>query len=241
MPLKSPQVLYKRLVRQALVGALRSVYTVEYSEDPTLQTMRIATDFALEQQTFPQIIVKFQGDFLQDMGVGHTEEWVDETGITTHQRYRWEGRVTFEIYTLSPLDRDIVFDSLSELIAFGKLDSTLFNFFDYLYGHDFGVDAQIMLNTGQMNDTGEGSMAAPWLAEDALIYTTGMSIECHGNISSVAPTPIFARIEKIIVYPYIFGYEDTPNPDAFEIDWPSNNYEDNEQVTSRGFINSLEP
>jgi hypothetical protein len=234
---KEPKIMYKRLLRRAFVGALRAAYTVDYADDPQLTSLHIVSDFNIEQVTFPMIAVKFTGGFVQNVGVGHREVWDDGT---LHFRYRWEGTIEFELFAQTPFDRDVLHDSLTEIIAFGKLDNLMANFCEYIYTHDFGLDYQIMLDESTLTDTGDSTVRAYWEPEDMLIFTGGVSLRCHGTFASVTRDSgfdTFAMVNRVTVYPYIYGYEDEPNPAPFTVGWDNTmNYQDIAYVTGEAGI-----
>jgi hypothetical protein len=238
-----PLVLYKRLIKRAFIGALRTVYTEEYQDDPVLQNLAITGSWNIQQFTTPQIVIDYQGGEVKNMGVGHSEIWSTENGLERHLRRHWEGQITFQIYALSPTDRDIMFDSLTEILSFGKLQSLFANFFDYLYTHDFGIDAQIMLDEDTQRDRGDQTEQAWWQPEDVMIFSGGITMECHGHFASVvrSASEALGLIDKIIVYPYIFGYEDEPDPAPFTVEWiGTSNTEDFAYVKGEGALTASE-
>lgn len=241
--LPEPRVLYKRLIKKAFIGALKTVYTSDYQDDPALQNMAITGVWNINQYNPPQIVINYQGDFVENVGVGHSELWLGLNGIERHKRYRWEGTVSFDIYALSPTDRDVIFDSLTEILAFGKLQSLMDNFFDYIYNHDFGIDYQLMLNEDTQRDKGDQTEQAWWQPEDVMIFTGGIIMECHGTFASVIrdTDEALGFIDRIIVYPYVFGYEDAPDPAPFDVEWfGTSNTTDYAYVKGEGSPSSVE-
>lgn len=241
--LPEPVVLYKRLIKKAFIAALKTVYTEDYIDDPALQNMQITGAWNVLQFNPPQIVVNYQGNYVQNMGVGHSELWVTPNGIERHLRRRWEGIVSFDIYALSPTDRDIIYDSLTEVLSFGKLQGLMNNFFDYLYTHDFGIDYQIMLDEDEQRDKGDNTEQAWWQPEDVMIFTSGISMDCHGTFASVVRSAeeAIGFIDRIIVYPYVFGYEDQPDPAPFTVEWfGTSNTEDYAYVKGEGSPSSVE-
>lgn len=244
MPPRLPtsKTLYKRLIKSAFVGALRAVFTEEYRDNPRYANLQVVQDFNLQQIEFPMIVVSYQGDFTENIGIGHSELWLTHRGYEVHGRRRWEGRVTFDIYARTPGDRDELFDALTGLLAFGRLERLLGNFFDYLFFHDVGVDYQIMLNEDTQHDKGDSMIKPWWLAEDYAIFTGGITMECHGTFASVVEDveDTMAFVNKIIVYPYIYGYEDAPDPDPLVVWVGTTNSEDNGYVNGEGVLSSIE-
>jgi hypothetical protein len=225
------------------VGALRSVFTEMFEDDPTMKDLQIVQDYNLEEIKFPLVVINFRSERTENVGVGHSELWLTKRGYEKHLRRWFEGEVTFTIYARSPTDRDKMYDALTDVLAFGRLESLLGNFFDYLYFHDVGVDYQIMLNEDQHRDLGDNTVKPWWGPEDYLIFSGGIGMDVHGTFTSVVEDPehTLAFIHKIIVYPYIFGYEDAPDPEPLVVEWlGTSNSEDNAYVRGEGVVSSIE-
>ena len=195
-----PAVQYKRLLKRTLVGALRSVFSEEYP-DPQLRNLYISTAFPLKREQFPAIIVSYNESHVRNSGVSHFEEIIDEdykTRVLRH--FMFEGNIEMTCYALSPLDLDILSDSVMELLAFGRIDSLLNKFFEAVY-EDIGDSAQISLHSDYMTGLGESTMNTLWDAEDLLVYRTGYSIACSGGFYSTAKEGNLASyVDQIIVY-----------------------------------------
>lgn len=241
--LQGPKLIYKRLIKSAVVGALRSVFTQEYGDDPMFRNLRVTQDYSLREITFPTIVVNYRGNETTNLGVGHQEIWLTERGYERHMRRWFDGSIHFDIYATSPEDRDALYDALTDILAFGRLELMLDNFFQYLEFHDFGVVYQIMLNDGVHHDEGDSTSKPWWGPEDVLLFRGGMSLDIKGTFASVVEDAeqSLAFINKIIVYPYIFGYEDTPDPEPLWVEWQgTSNSEDNAYVSGEGVVSSLE-
>jgi len=195
-----PSVQYRRLIKRTLVSSLRTVFSDQYP-DPQLQNLYISVDHPLKREQFPSVIVSYEESVVKNAGVGHIEELQDDRFLTIQAKhFMFEGRIKFQCYALSPLDLDILSDSVVELLAFGRLDNLMNKFFDSVFS---GVPdtAQISLHSDYLTPLGDSSMSTFWGSEDGLVYQGGYSISCSGGFYNVIKEGDVANyIEDIIVY-----------------------------------------
>lgn len=201
-----PAVQYKRLIKRTLVSALRTVFSNEYP-DPQLQNLYISVEHPLKREQFPAVIVSYDESSIRNVGVGHVEELQDDDFLTIPAKhFMFEGSIRLQCYALSPLDLDVLSDSVFELLAFGRLDALLNKFFDAVFS---GVpdSAQISVHSDYLSPLGESSMTTYWGSEDGLVYQGGYSIACSGGIyNTVKDDDATNYIEDIVVYgsqPYL--------------------------------------
>ena len=100
-----------------------------------------------------------------------------------------------------------------------------------------------MLNEDTHTDKGDNVIKPWWSAEDVLIFSGGITMEIHGTFTSVIENPeeTLGFINRIIVYPYVFGYEDAPDPEPLIVEWLGTiNSEDNAYVSGEGVVSSAE-
>lgn len=195
-----PAVQYKRLIKRTLVSALRTVFSDEYP-DPQLRNLYVSLDHPLKREQFPAIIVNYEESSVSNAGVGHVEEIFNEDYLVVPlKHFRFRGKLRFRCYALSPLDRDVLSDSLVELLAFGRLDTLLNKFFEGIY-EDVSDTAQISIHSDHLDGIGESVSKTLWNAEDVLIYETGYYVECSGGFySTMKEDDITDYINQIVVY-----------------------------------------
>jgi len=195
-----PAVQYKRLVKRTMIGALRSVFSFEYP-DKQFAELYVSTTNPIKREQFPCIIVKFNEKSIQNSGVSHEEVLSNDNGL--HQSVRhfyFEGAISFTISALSPLDLDILCDSLIELLAFGRLNSLMSKFFSRIYdeiedGYQFTI-ASDKISGGQ-----ESTAMTQWNSEDLLVYQSSYLVNCHGAFYSLLDKgQIHDYVDKIIAY-----------------------------------------
>lgn len=201
MPLRpEPAVQYKRLIKRTLVSAMRTVFSAEYP-DPQLRDLYISTAFPLKREQFPAVIVSYNESHVKNAGVAHFEQIYDEDFLTNRTKhFMFEGSIEMTCYALSPLDLDILSDSVMELLAFGRFDNLLNKFFETIYDQ-MNDSAQISLHSDYLSGTGETTMSTLWGSEDLLVYQTGYTIACSGGFySTLSEDDITNYIDHIVVY-----------------------------------------
>jgi len=206
---------HRRFVIDTMIPALRSAFGSAYDRDPQLVNQRISNQYPLKQIDYPTIVVEYQNSSVSNAGVGHEEWFNDELGHL-HKWYhsRFEGQMDFEILALTPLDRDLLADALTELLRFGRLDAAFAPFFNTLYGDPNGPVQlwfnQIAVNTDEITSAGNTASPAPWNPEDLLVYQTSLSTEIHGGYYNVDPNDIPQFVTSIQVVPYNSSPFDVP-------------------------------
>lgn len=195
-----PSVQYRRLIKRTLVSALRTVFSNEYP-DPQLQNLYISVEHPLSREQFPSIIISYDESSVKNAGVGHIEELEDKNFLTIKAKhFMFEGSLKFNCYALSPLDLDILSDSVVELLAFGRFDNLMNKFFDAVFS---GVQdtAQISIHSDYLTPLGESSMSTFWGSEDGLVYQGGYSVSCSGGFYNVVKEgDVVNYMEDIVIY-----------------------------------------
>ena len=201
---------YRRLVVRGLVGALREVYDANYSRERQLRDLKITTHYPLVRLDFPAVVIEYTGQRVINAGVGHEEWFMDGNDIMRKWNHRrFEGSLNFSCHALSPLDVDILADSVIEVLSFGRLDAQLGKFFTSIYGDkDDPVMlsfTQIMLNVDIINDSGVSAQVAPWQPEDVLVYSSDINIEIHGGFYNTYPQDEWYYVTDVNVQSYPQG------------------------------------
>ena len=209
---------YRRLVLRGIVSALRTVYDGDYYRERQLVDLKVTTQYPLVKVDYPAIVVEYAGQRILNAGVGHEEWFMDDHNILRKWNHRrFEGTLTFSCHALSPLDLDILVDSLVEVLSFGRLDSSLATFFTSIYGSPSDpvmlAFSQLMLNVDEIQDGGVPSaQIAPWQPEDVLVYSSDISIEIHGGFYNTYPNQEWSYVTRVTSQPYPQGNVDVVIP-----------------------------
>lgn len=190
-----------------MCAALTNTFSDTYDRDRQFVDLSISPQLPKKQQEYPCIVVEYEGQTVQNSGIGH-EEWFDDTdgNLQKWHHNRFEGNLNFDIYTLSTIDRDTLVDALVEVLRFGRLDAALLPFFTTVYGDPNDpvelIFNQMMLNVDIVHEHGNSQSPAPWRPEDQLLYTTGVSIDCHGGYYNIVPDVTWTLVERVTATPY---------------------------------------
>lgn len=208
---------YRTFINDAVINGLRSVYNGSYGRERQFQNLKVTLNFPLKQVDYPCIVVEYQGSKIYNAGVGHEEWFTDATNILRKWNHnRFEGTLNFSLHALSPQDRDILTDSLVEILRFGRLDAQLIPFFYAFYGQPTDpvmlMFNQLMLNIDEIDEGGNSAAPAPWQPEDVLVYSTELSVEVHGGYYNTYPADEWQYITKVDAQAYPQGEVDVVLP-----------------------------
>lgn len=212
---------YRTYVNTALVEALRSAFADH--PDNLLQRTQVHLGFSFNEVDYPAVVVEFAPSSNERAGVGHTELRYDADSDTYAKADRrlYHGTINFRIYALSTLDRDLIADSLTQILGMPELLEWTYRFYLRIYNPDqWGVLENKMVqghqfhflnvNADRINDQPPSQSPAPWGPEDVLLYETGMSIPVFGEVLSIPPDQNWTVVSKVFIYPYIRGLEPVP-------------------------------
>lgn len=143
------------------------------------------------------------------------------------KHYFYHADIELAVYALSAYDRDLVADTLVQMIAMGPLETYTNTFFERVYPpNDLFPDSQlhfINVNSDQIQGFGESQMQAPWGAEDDLLYLTSYRVGVFGELYSLPPTLTYGMVSKVFLFPYIEGTDPgPPGPLGPDVQWVSN-------------------
>lgn len=227
--LPQQSIRYKSYIKEALVEGLQAVF--KSHRDKVLRSTKVGIDFPITQVQYPAIQVRFFERSIANAGVGHYETLEDtENPGSFHKfkHYLFQGDIEFAIYAQSSYDRDLISDSLVQILTMGELETYTNLFFKRLYDPDVLVDPAALetfltLNTDQIRPFGETQALAPWNPEDEMIYQTSYRIEIHGEIYNriYEDAEGTGLVERVDLYPYRrpllpepepFPHPDDPSP-----------------------------
>lgn len=131
----------------------------------------------------------------------------------------YEGDLEFAVYALSSYDRDLVGDTLIQVLQMADLEPWTNQILARIYEADPDIEPTslfhfINLNTDKAAGFGETQSPVPWESEDQMIYNKSYRIGVLGEVySRVPPNPIYGLVEQVDVYPYQKDVgEPKPNP-----------------------------
>jgi hypothetical protein len=208
-------VKYKTMVKRTIVDSLRNVFDSTYP-DEQFQNLKITPEFPLTKVSYPAIHIQFNEEVISNAGVGHAEYFRDPNGdLRKWQHRKFNGSITYNVVTLSPLDRDILSDALIEIFSFGRLNTLQSNFYNTLYGNPddpfsiLSLLSQLTVNTDEIEAGGESATIAPWDPEDVLVYTSSYTTTVTGGFYNSVPVEGTGTVfvANIDMYPYIGSWD----------------------------------
>jgi hypothetical protein len=216
------------LVMQAIDDHLTlGVWTVNPSTGSAPHTVigyKVSGDELVATTSFDQVWLRFVSQNVINSTIIETYS-VNSLNATFAHAFRkfrhliYTGDLEFAVYALSSKDRDLIRDSLIEILQMADLEPWTNQLLTRLYYPDPVIkpDSQfhfINLNTDRLSGFGETQSPVPWEAEDQLIYNVSYRMGVLGELySRVPPNPIYGMVEAVDVYPYMGDVgEPKPNP-----------------------------
>lgn len=222
MPLEQKTIRYKTWIKESIVQAMRRAFSAHL--DDLLQEVRVTIEFPMEENHYPALLVKFYEKEITNAGVGHSELIEVEGSLFKFNHYFYKGDIEFNINALSSYDRDLIGDSLIQILGMGRLEQWTIGFFNRIYdvhGYNFWPEGHfnhLNINTDVISGFGETQLPAPWLPEDVLVYQIGYRVGIAGGFYSLPPdtNDSLDLVDNVDVYPYIEDLE--PIPDGADDD-----------------------
>ena len=170
-----PPITYKIALKRLVVNELRN-YFYNISVSQTMNEINCTVEYPNTPEKYPAVVVGYKEKTVHDAGLGHIEE--DQN--LNMERWLFSGNMTFEIMSLTNLERDFIADHLIALFAFGSFLSIPF---------EADVTSSVMIdvqpNLKIITPIPENTMAgASWGVTDARIYTVGYSFALIGSFTS---------------------------------------------------------
>jgi hypothetical protein len=219
-------IRYSTYIKTAVTEALREPFANHI--DDLLQTTNVGIEYPKTQVDYPAVLVKFYEREINPVGVGGGEMWIDLSHIDEDfvGSYRFKksfywADLEFEIQGLSSVDRDLIGDSVVQIIQMGQLASYTNSFFERIYpteadmqnSYPDSVWHYISINTDKVSGFGEQAAPTPWGSEDDLIYKKSYRVPVFGEFYSIPPDAPAGFVEAVHAYPYIEGVDAVPTGD----------------------------
>lgn len=193
---------YKVGLKHQVVEALKSVFNNPNFPDSRYRGIYVGLEYPYlrEELKHGAIFVTYQEGPLQNMGVGHIDMLEDEYGNSKMARhFRFEGRLTFNVLALNPVDRDNISAILLNLLAFAPVLPEFEGFYDQIENAEH---IQIALMRDQITPGGEQVGETPWGTEDERMYGNQYSVAVVGEFFSDPHSGDLIEIERVNLYPF---------------------------------------
>jgi hypothetical protein len=219
MPLTERTVPYKTWIKQSLVEALQRVFNAHVDE--LLTSTHVGIEYPTTKARYPAIVVRFFERDINNAGIGHDEILTVDGLDFRFKHYFYSGDIEFAIHALSSYDRDLISDSLVQILGMGDLTEYTNHFYDRIYEDEFSEYPKAMynyinLNVDRISGFGETQTPAPWQPEDQLVYQTSYRVGIAGEFYSLPPEEQDAvgYVERVDQFPYIEDLEPIPEGNA---------------------------
>jgi hypothetical protein len=194
---------YKVGLKREIVQATRDAFST-WPDEQYRGKVAVVNEWPLSEIKYPMVVLHFQENSIQNIGVGHFEIDYDADG-SAFKLMHWvfEGVLTFTVYANDPLDRDKLAVGILNMFAFGREIPEFKHFMDELVDDDF---IALQVNTDKIIPGGDNTVTPPWGNPDDNIFSTSYGVEILGEFFTDPRTSDLVRIDKIIARPYIQGH-----------------------------------
>lgn len=183
---------YRTKLKTGLVVALGEVFNANYPVEK-LREIHASIEYPVEPQDYPGIWVDFDEAVLQNAGIDHRE--TDEDGNVV-LRWRFEGHVSYTIASLTSLERDLIYDELIKVLAFGKSSEVLNAFREFVENNDF---VAMNFDFDEIQVSGNAATpGTPW-ETDEIIYESTVTMEVLGEFVTDVSTGDLVPLSKILI------------------------------------------
>lgn len=191
------------------VEALRETFDDEYPVE-RWRGIHVSIEYPIEQANYPGIWVDYSDvGKLTIAGVDHKEYATTvEDGAIPFTRWKFTGYVSYTVTALTSLERDLLYDEMVKILAFGKFDPMRSRFRKYIEDNDF-----IAANMDFDEIEPQGNAAAPgtpW-GTDEIIYERTLNMEIMGEFVSSAETGELLRLSEIVFVGHAVGPDEEIN------------------------------
>ncbi len=197
--------MYLAPLKGLIVAALRDTLTADYPVEG-LREIRASIEYPIAEAEFPAIWVDYDDtEPLRKAGVDHTEiievpsEDIEDAFVEV-TRWRFEGYVTLTVVALSSFERDLAYDEIVGMIAFGSEDHARGTFRRIIEHNDF---LAVTMDTDTIQPRGAVAAAGtPW-GTDEIVYERTINLNVIGEFIPDPEDPKeLLRLSEIIIKPY---------------------------------------
>jgi hypothetical protein len=205
--------MYMQYLKTAVVEGLRLVYDTEYPIE-SLRGINISIEFPVSNSKLPCFWVNYDdNDVLQVAGIGHEELTFGGGSFTRHTRWRFAGTITVTAMAMSSRERDMLYDELVRVFAFGRYTEPTNQFRAYIEDNDL---IAININFDELRPSGDNAgMGTPWETQE-MLYEKSLSMDVIGEFVGDPITQAIVPLGEIRVHPYVQDLQSPPNPPADE-------------------------
>jgi hypothetical protein len=191
---------YLTLVKTSMVDAVLGTFDADYPVQQ-FRGVHASIEYPVSAQAYPGIWIDYDDTAdLARAGVAHVEHHDPDTGVLVpaFTRWRFAGTATFTVVALSSLERDLLYDELVSVIAFGSEDSVRGRFRHFIDSNEY-----VIIEANYDTLTVGGSAATPgtpW-GTDEIVYERTISLDLIGEFFPDRATGTPALLSRIQLDP----------------------------------------
>jgi hypothetical protein len=176
------------------------------------QNLKVSIEFPIDRTDYPSVWVDFEmAGQLQNIGVAHQEMAIGSTTVGIIGRWRFQGYAVFTILALTSLERDLLFDEVLKVMAFGKEVAATAEFRNYIEANDL-IACNFDFDQVAMGPP-TATAGTPW-GTDEMVYGVDVRMECVGEFVSDGLQIVKVPISKVVVIP-----EEAPAGPPSGVNW----------------------
>jgi hypothetical protein len=192
--------MYIAPLKTILVEALKTTFDMSY---PTadFRNVHVGIEYPVDPQEYPSIWIDY--DDTQDLikaGISHLETVDPVTNLAREPftRWRFTGYISITVVAMTSLERDLLFDEVVRVVAFGNEDVVIGRFKRAIEMNDL---IAATMNTDKIQPRGAAAApGTPW-STDELMYERTLNLEIIGEFIPDATTGTLLPLSKIVIIP----------------------------------------
>lgn len=187
-------------VKREIISSLRPYFGVDYPDPEWANKIRISAEWPQTAIHFPTIYIAYVEGPIRNAGLGHVEYgYNDNYEPTEVKHYLFDGRINFNVLSLSRQDTDKIAGGLINLLAFSDVIEQFNNFREEMTDEDYVL---LVPNFEVITPHGENTAPVPWDNPDEMIYASTYSVPVHGEFYSDVSTGTLIEISSVQAWPY---------------------------------------
>lgn len=196
--------MYLRATKHVLTEAVKKTFDEDYPVEQ-LQGLYASIEYPFEIANYPGIWVDFETTGpVSNIGIGHAElvettNSIGETVFETYKRWRFQGYASFTCVALTSYVRDLMYDEMLRVIAFGVEMPATAEFQNEVQSNDY---IGLVGSWDEVQITAPTAIpGTPWQTDD-IIYEVTMRVAIVGEFVSGGKQGILVPLSRIDLHPY---------------------------------------
>lgn len=205
--------MYMQYLKTAIVEGLRRVYDVEYPVEE-LRAINVSIECPVSNANLPCFWINYEDtDSLRVAGIGHEELSYAEGEFSRHTRWRFSGSITVTAMAMTSRERDMLYDELVRVFAFGRYTEPTNQFREHIESNDL---IAMNINFDEIRPSGDNAgMGTPWDTQE-MLYEKSVTLDVQGEFIGDPLIQQIVPLGEIRVHPYVEDLQTPPNPPADE-------------------------